>query len=129
MENQADTTFTVEMGLNVQNTDLAFWKTVLKDEVYTDLETWAKSNNIIAKDGYGIRRGDALKYHVLGYEKFKIHNNVEDIILFESDDELAFIHFVREIATENNDEEMNILCKSDAKKYIEIYCDNLDLIK
>ncbi len=61
--------FTIENGIAVQKNDLDFWKSVLKDEVYSELEKWTTENNATATTGYDIRRGDALKYHVLNYGK------------------------------------------------------------
>lgn len=56
---------------------------------------------------------------------YKIHNLVEDTKIF-SGNEAEFVNKVRNIAVENGDEEMSITCLSEAKEYIDNYCDNLD---
>ena len=57
---------------------------------------------------------------------YKIYNNVEDIIIFKGN-EAEFVHFVRKIAIENEDEELSITTKGEAYDYIENYCGNLEL--
>jgi hypothetical protein len=56
----------------------------------------------------------------------KILNRLENKVIFEGD-EKSFIHFVRQIAVENEDEDMSIISYNEAKEYIEIYCDNLEM--
>ncbi len=58
---------------------------------------------------------------------FTITNTIEDKVVFESNNETEFINFMRKIANENDDEEMSISCLSEAKEYLEVYCDNLKL--
>lgn len=55
---------------------------------------------------------------------YEIKNILEDRIIF-SGNENEFIHFVRKIAVENDDEEMSITCFEEAFEYIEVYCENL----
>lgn len=57
----------------------------------------------------------------------KIINTVEDKVVLNTDNKNEFIHFVRQIAIENNDEEISITCFEEAKEYVETYCDNLKL--
>lgn len=61
--------------------------------------------------------------------KYFIENNLhikpEPIIIFETNDVDKLVHFVREIAVENEDEELSIICFEEAKEYIDTYCDNL----
>lgn len=45
--------------------------------------------------------------------------------VFKTDSE--FVHFVRQIAVENEDEELSITCVGEAKDYLENYCPNLEL--
>ena len=59
---------------------------------------------------------------------YTVHNNVEDKIIF-SGNEKEFVHFMRKIAVENDDEELSITCLGEAMEYLEVYCDNLDLVK
>jgi hypothetical protein len=59
---------------------------------------------------------------------YKLFNKIEDKIIFEGT-EAEFIHLVRLIAVENEDEELSIISIGEAKDYIENYCDNLELIK
>jgi len=59
---------------------------------------------------------------------YKVTNNVENTIVFEGN-EIEFIDFVKRIAIENEDFDFSVLGASDAKEYIEDYCDNLDLVK
>ena len=59
---------------------------------------------------------------------YNIFNEVESKIIFESISDAEFTHFMRKIAVENDDEDLSIVCVSEAKEYLEIYCDNLKLI-
>jgi hypothetical protein len=58
---------------------------------------------------------------------YKVFNNIEEKIIFQGE-EKDFVHFMRKIAVENEDEELSITCLSEAKEYLEVYCDNLTLI-
>lgn len=58
---------------------------------------------------------------------YKVFNNIEEQIIFEGK-EKEFVHFMRKIAVENEEEELSITCLSEAKEYLEVYCDNLTLI-
>jgi hypothetical protein len=55
----------------------------------------------------------------------KVHNNVENKIVFKGN-ERDFIDFVKKIVIENEDYYFTIIGLSDAKEYIEEYCDNLE---
>ena len=59
---------------------------------------------------------------------YKILHNIdaEKVTTLNSDAE--FIYFVRQIAIENEDFDFSIIGLSDAKEYLEDYCDNLDLL-
>lgn len=57
---------------------------------------------------------------------YTIYNNVEGTNIFQGNEKM-FLYFMRQIAIENDDEDMSITCLSEAKEYIENYCDNLDL--
>jgi hypothetical protein len=59
---------------------------------------------------------------------YKIFNSVEGKFIGEFTEDKDFIHFVRNIAVENDDEDMSITCLHEAKEYIKVYCDNLELI-
>ena len=58
---------------------------------------------------------------------FVIYNEIEGKNIFKGS-ESEFVHFVREIAVENYDEELSITCLHEAKEYVEVYCDNLKLL-
>ena len=60
--------------------------------------------------------------------EYKIFNTIENKIVFESTYLENFIEFVKLICKENEDYDFSILGLSDAKEYIENYCDNLILI-
>ena len=60
--------------------------------------------------------------------EYKIFNTIENKIVFESTYLEYFIEFVKLICKENEDYDFSILGLSDAKEYIENYCDNLILI-
>ncbi len=64
--------------------------------------------------------------------KYLIVNNLhvkpEPIIIFETNDDLSLIEFVKGIVKENGDEDYSILDISDATEYIDKYCDNLTFI-
>jgi hypothetical protein len=59
-------------------------------------------------------------------QNYTVHNTVEDEDVFTGN-EAEFVHFMRQIAVENSDEDMSITCLSEAKDYLEVYCDNLEL--
>jgi hypothetical protein len=58
---------------------------------------------------------------------YKVYNNLEDKILFEGE-EKEFVHFMRKIAVENEDEALSIIHLSEAKEYLKFYCPNLELV-
>ena len=57
-----------------------------------------------------------------------VNNKVTNMIVGNFKTEAEFVHFMRNIAVENDDEEMSITCLSEAKEYIDVYCDNLELL-
>lgn len=57
---------------------------------------------------------------------YTIKNIIEDKIIFNGN-ESEFVHFVRKIAVENGDDDISITCLSEAKEYVEVYCDNLEM--
>lgn len=59
--------------------------------------------------------------------KICIYNYVEDKIVFHGY-ERDFIEFTKIIVKENEDANYSILGVSDAIKYIENFCDNLEII-
>jgi hypothetical protein len=58
-----------------------------------------------------------------------IINNLEDKVIFESENEQEFIDFVNKIRIENEDYNLSILGLMDAIEYVENYCSNLTLSK
>jgi hypothetical protein len=58
---------------------------------------------------------------------YKVYNNIEDKIVFTGNGS-DFIDFMRKIVIENKDFDFSILGVSDAKEYLEEYCDNLILV-
>ena len=59
---------------------------------------------------------------------YTLVNNIESKIINLSSDDTELINFVNKIRIENEDFDFSILGISDAKEYIEEYCDNLDLL-
>ena len=59
---------------------------------------------------------------------YSLVNNIESKIINLSSDDTELINFVNKIRIENEDFDFSILGISDAKEYIEEYCDNLDLL-
>ena len=55
--------------------------------------------------------------------------NIDDLVIHESNTDAEFIHFIRNIAVENDDEGLRIIHYDEAESYLEVYCDNLTLIK
>jgi hypothetical protein len=51
---------TVAKGIEIQARHLAEWKSVLKPDVYAELESWATATNVQAETGLDIRRGQTL---------------------------------------------------------------------
>ena len=68
-----------------------------------------------------------VKYY-LEAPKFKIKHIMDDEKVSEFKTDSEFIHFVRKVAVENEDEELSILSVGEAKDYLENYCDNLKLM-
>ena len=56
----------------------------------------------------------------------QLHIKPEPIIIFETNEDSEFVHFVRKITVENEDEEPSITTIEEAKDYIREYCNNLD---
>lgn len=56
-----------------------------------------------------------------------LHNTDNEKVTILKDD-ANFIHFMRNIAVENDDEELSITCISEAMDYFETYCPNLTLL-
>jgi len=54
------------------------------------------------------------------------HNVAEKITTLNTDAE--FVFFMRQIAVENNDEDLSILSIGEAKDYLENYCPNLTVL-
>ena len=59
---------------------------------------------------------------------YSLVNNVENKVIANLTSDAELIHKVRNIAVENEDFDFSIICLSEAKEYIEVYCDNLDLL-
>ncbi len=59
--------FSVSEGLATQEEHLAVWKTILKPEVFSELENQVQGINFHAhyKDGYDVCRGDSINQLVL----------------------------------------------------------------
>jgi hypothetical protein len=50
--------FKVKKGLAIQSENLKFWESVLKPEIYSQMELWiAKENKKPMKSGYDVTRG------------------------------------------------------------------------
>jgi hypothetical protein len=61
----------IEKGIEIQTSQLEKWGTLLKEEVYNDLKTWATSTNNEAKTGYNIKRGNDLDNYIGNYHYYK----------------------------------------------------------
>ena len=59
---------------------------------------------------------------------YSIVNNLENKVIATSDSDRELIDKVDDIRVENEDVNFSVLGISDAKEYIEDYCDNLDLL-
>ena len=59
---------------------------------------------------------------------YSLVNNIESKIINLSSDDTELINFVNKIRIENEDFDFSIICLSEAKEYIEVYCENLDLV-
>lgn len=57
-----------------------------------------------------------------------IKNIVEDKIIVTLKTDAEFTHFMREIAIENDDENLSITCVGEAMDYLNNYCSNLTLV-
>lgn len=58
---------------------------------------------------------------------YKVFNHLENKVIF-SGNESEFINFMKKIVIENEDFDFSIIGVSDAKEYLEVYCDNLNLV-
>lgn len=58
---------------------------------------------------------------------YTLKNNIEDKVIGQYN-ELEFIHHMRKIAVENDDEELSITCIGEAIDYLNNYCDNLEVV-
>ena len=59
---------------------------------------------------------------------YTIVNNIENKVIANLISDAELINKVRNIAVENEDFDFSIICLSEAKEYIEVYCSNLDLL-
>ena len=59
---------------------------------------------------------------------YTLVNNIESKVIANLNSDAELIHKVRNIAVENEDFDFSIICLSEAKEYIEVYCSNLDLL-
>jgi len=59
---------------------------------------------------------------------YSLVNNIESKVIANLSSDAELINKVRNIAVENEDFDFSIICLSEAKEYIEVYCSNLDLV-
>lgn len=59
---------------------------------------------------------------------YKIFHNVDGQKTTTLNSDAEFVHFMRNIAVENGDEELSIICLGEAKDYLSNYCPNLTLL-
>ena len=59
---------------------------------------------------------------------YKIFHNVDGEKTTTLNSNAEFVHFMRNIAVENNDEELSIISVGEAKDYLQNYCPNLTLL-
>ena len=60
---------------------------------------------------------------------YKILHNIDDEKITTLKTDAEFVHFIRNIAVENDDEDMSITCLGEAMDYLNNYCPNLTLLK
>jgi hypothetical protein len=59
---------------------------------------------------------------------YSLVNNLDNKVIANLSSDAELINKVRNIAIENEDFDFSIICLSEAKEYIEVYCSNLDLV-
>ena len=59
---------------------------------------------------------------------YKIFHNIDGQKTTTLNSDAEFVHFMRQIAIENDDEELSITCKGEAMDYLKNYCPNLTLL-
>jgi len=59
---------------------------------------------------------------------YKISHDTDNEKVTTLNSDAEFVHFVRAIAVENDDEELSITCVGEAKDYLNNYCPNLSLL-
>ena len=59
---------------------------------------------------------------------FTLVNLIENKVIAEPKNVVELIDKLDKIRIENEDFDFSIICLSEAKEYIEVYCDNLDLL-
>ena len=59
---------------------------------------------------------------------YSLVNNLDNKVIANLSSDAELINKVRNIAVENEDFDFSIICLSEAKEYIEVYCSNLDLV-
>ena len=59
---------------------------------------------------------------------YSLVNNLDNKVIANISSDAELINKVRNIAVENEDFDFSIICLSEAKEYIEVYCSNLDLV-
>lgn len=58
---------------------------------------------------------------------YKIFHNIDGEKITKLNSDAEFVHFMRNIAVENEDEDLSITSVGEAKDYLNNYCDNLTL--
>lgn len=59
---------------------------------------------------------------------YKILHNIDGEKTTTLNSDAEFVHFMRNIAVENGDEELSITCLGEAMDYLKNYCSNLTLL-
>ncbi len=59
---------------------------------------------------------------------YKIFHNIDGEKTTTLNSDAEFVHFMRQIAVENGDEDLSITCLSEAKDYLNNYCPGLTLL-
>lgn len=60
-------------------------------------------------------------------KKYQLHNNVEDVEVLSTELQTVFVTYIREIIMCENGDKVKIETYQDAIKYVEDYCDNLNV--
>lgn len=93
--------------------------------IITDWGYTHTHDNIIVEFPEEYKEGDFISH--IKPVKYSVFHNIDGDKTSHFTDDASFIHFVRQIAVENEDDELSILSVGEAAHYITNYCPNLTL--